>query len=161
MTSGNLLRPIEGFHQDELGDWVAELSCGHTQHVRHRPPFWSRPWVQSAEGRAERIGSSLPCVLCERFEIPAGARSYKRTREFDHASIPAGLKASHSTKPGVWGVIHVLAGRLRYVVEAPLVHDTMVEAGARAVIVPEVLHHVEPDDDVRFFIEFYRREPGV
>jgi hypothetical protein len=30
---------ITGFHQDEEANWVAELSCGHQQHVRHRPPF--------------------------------------------------------------------------------------------------------------------------
>jgi hypothetical protein len=27
-----------GYHQDEEQNWVAELSCGHQQHVRHRPP---------------------------------------------------------------------------------------------------------------------------
>jgi hypothetical protein len=30
---------IVGFHQDEHADWVAELQCGHTQHVRHHPPW--------------------------------------------------------------------------------------------------------------------------
>jgi hypothetical protein len=39
-VSTTLVRPIVGFHQDEHQDWVAELSCGHNQHVRHRPPFW-------------------------------------------------------------------------------------------------------------------------
>jgi len=24
---------------DEPGAWIAELSCGHTQHVRNQPPF--------------------------------------------------------------------------------------------------------------------------
>ena len=40
-------RPITGYHQDELGDWVAELDCGHNQHVRHRPPFQLRPGSRS------------------------------------------------------------------------------------------------------------------
>ena len=35
------------FHQDEQGDWVAELECGHGQHVRHRSPWELRPWVLS------------------------------------------------------------------------------------------------------------------
>jgi tellurite methyltransferase len=56
---------IEGFHQDELGAWVAKLSCGHRQHVRHKPPFWVRPWVITPEGRATQIGSPLRCLLCE------------------------------------------------------------------------------------------------
>ena len=31
-------RQVTGFHQDEEGHWVAELECGHNQHVRHDPP---------------------------------------------------------------------------------------------------------------------------
>ena len=57
-------RAIIGFHQDEAGDWVAELACGHGQHVRHRPPWTLRPWVLTLEGRAARIGVPLACVLC-------------------------------------------------------------------------------------------------
>ncbi|HEU5002213.1 MAG TPA: DUF3565 domain-containing protein [Actinomycetota bacterium] len=63
-----MLRLIVGFHQDQEGDWVAELDCGHTQHVRHRPPFQLRPWVETDEGRAGRIGMELDCPRCE----PAG-----------------------------------------------------------------------------------------
>ena len=29
---------VTGFHQDEEVHWVAELECGHNQHVRHDPP---------------------------------------------------------------------------------------------------------------------------
>ena len=57
-------RKIVGFHQDDVGDWVAELECGHTQHVRHNPPWQSRPWVTTLEGRASRIGTELPCAKC-------------------------------------------------------------------------------------------------
>src|SRR5688500_11128679 len=152
-----MLRSIEGFHQDEQGDWVAELRCGHGQHVRHKPPFWSQPWVITDEGRGSKLGTPLPCVLCDRFEMPAGFAPYKRTPEFTAATIPDGLKKQHSTKPGVWALIHVLEGRLRYVVEPPLPRDEIIEAGARGVIVAEVLHHVAADGDVRFFVEFHRR----
>jgi hypothetical protein len=61
-------RAITGFHTDEQGDWVAELDCGHGQHVRHRPPWQLRPWVTSATGRARRIGQRLRCKKCERGE---------------------------------------------------------------------------------------------
>ena len=54
-------QPITGYHQDEENDWVAELQCGHFQHVRHQPPFVSRPWVQTAAGRLSRIGRHLAC----------------------------------------------------------------------------------------------------
>ncbi|MEO8841034.1 MAG: DUF3565 domain-containing protein [Kofleriaceae bacterium] len=148
-------RSIVGFHQDEVGDWVAELRCGHGQHVRHHPPFFSRPWVVTAEGRAEKLGVELACVLCDRFELPKGHVAYKRTPDFDQLSIPSALRKDHSTKPGVWGVIHVLAGRLHYVVEAPLASERMLEPGVLGIVVPEVLHRVSPDGDVRFFVEFH------
>ncbi|NQY64580.1 MAG: DUF3565 domain-containing protein, partial [Alteromonadaceae bacterium] len=45
---------IVGYHLDEENHWVAELSCGHNQHVRHNPPWVSRPWVITAKG--ERLG---------------------------------------------------------------------------------------------------------
>ena len=58
-------RGIVGFHQDEEGHWVAELECGHMQHVRHDPPWVNRPWVTSAEGRAGMLGFMLNCRLCD------------------------------------------------------------------------------------------------
>lgn len=58
-------RKMVGFHQDEHGDWVAELECGHTQHVRHKPPWTLRPWVVTPEGRQGRIGQELDCKKCD------------------------------------------------------------------------------------------------
>lgn len=55
---------IAGFHQDDEGHWVADLECGHGQHVRHDPPWQNRPWVTTPEGRAGFIGVELPCVRC-------------------------------------------------------------------------------------------------
>ena len=153
-------RAIDGFHQDEVGDWVAELRCGHGQHVHHRPPFWDRPWVLTAEGRAAKVGVELPCVLCDRFELPAGYTAYKRTPDFDQSSIPNALRKDHSTKPGVWGVIHVLAGRLQYIVEPPLASERILDPGVLGIVVPEVLHRVIPDGEVRFFVEFHRGKPA-
>ncbi|HEY3517914.1 MAG TPA: DUF3565 domain-containing protein [Gammaproteobacteria bacterium] len=57
-------RRIVGFHVDDSGDWVAQLECGHNQHVRHNPPWVSRPWVVSPEGRAAMIGQMLQCPKC-------------------------------------------------------------------------------------------------
>ncbi|WP_428234820.1 DUF3565 domain-containing protein [Gracilimonas sp.] len=59
-------QPITGFHKDEQGDWVAELKCGHNQHVRHNPPWQLRPWVVSEEGRKSRLGTQLNCKKCEK-----------------------------------------------------------------------------------------------
>lgn len=57
-------QPIVRFQQDEHGDWVAVLACGHRQHMRHDPPFASRPWVLTPEGRASRLGFDLKCTEC-------------------------------------------------------------------------------------------------
>jgi len=65
-----IARRIVGYHLDELGDWVAELECGHGQHVRHDPPWQVRPWVVTEAGRASRLGVTLNCVICDR--DPAG-----------------------------------------------------------------------------------------
>jgi hypothetical protein len=59
-------RRIIGYHQDEHSDWVAELECGHNQHVRHNPPWFNRPWVVTPEGRAQMLGHELPCIECDR-----------------------------------------------------------------------------------------------
>lgn len=56
---------IIGYHQDEEGHWVAELACGHNQHVRHTPPWINRPWVVTAAGRAGMLGVELGCKLCD------------------------------------------------------------------------------------------------
>ena len=54
------------FHLDEFDDWVADLSCGHTQHVRHDPPWQNRDWVISEQGRADKIGYELDCLECDK-----------------------------------------------------------------------------------------------
>ncbi|WP_198673599.1 DUF3565 domain-containing protein [Algibacillus agarilyticus] len=59
---------IIGFHQDEIEDWVAELACGHNQHVRHQPPFINREWVITPAGRKSKLGLKLNCKKCERVE---------------------------------------------------------------------------------------------
>ena len=54
-----------GYHQDEEQHWVAELECGHNQHVRHAPPWTNRAWVTTAEGRASHLGVTLDCRKCD------------------------------------------------------------------------------------------------
>lgn len=57
-------RLIIGFHQDEQGDWVAELACGHQRHVRHNPPWTNHPWVMTSTGRRSFIGVAIECKYC-------------------------------------------------------------------------------------------------
>jgi hypothetical protein len=60
-----MLQAITGYHLDEEGHWVAELACGHQQHVRHTPPWISRPWVISEAGRHQMLGHRLDCKRCD------------------------------------------------------------------------------------------------
>jgi hypothetical protein len=69
MPSG-ITRKIVGFHQDEQLDWVAELECGHQQHVRHKPPWITCPWVITPEGRAAHMGYLLLCPVCAQKAAP-------------------------------------------------------------------------------------------
>lgn len=56
---------ITGFHQDEENHWVAQLACGHNQHVRHNPPWINRPWVKTRAGRERMLGQMLECKKCD------------------------------------------------------------------------------------------------
>jgi tellurite methyltransferase len=156
-------RAMRGFHQDTEGHWAAELACGHAQHVRHQPPFTLRPWVATSEGRAGRIGQELECPLCDRKEMPAGHGPYKRTASFTRETVPQGLLQRHSTKAGVWALVHVSRGALEFFeAEAGGESRQLVRAGQTAVIRPELEHRVAPLEDVEFFVEFWRAGvPGV
>ncbi|GGC68781.1 DUF3565 domain-containing protein [Marinobacter halophilus] len=58
-------QPITGYHKDDENHWVAQLACGHNQHVRHDPPWVNRPWVISPDGRASMLGFELACKKCD------------------------------------------------------------------------------------------------
>ena len=64
-THGSFKMKITGFYQDEVGEWVATLSCGHQRHVRHKPPLTNYPWVMTKEGRQRYIGVEVACRLCK------------------------------------------------------------------------------------------------
>ncbi len=148
---------ITGFHQDASGDWVAELACGHAQHVRHRPPWQSQPWVTSEPGRAAKVGAPIECPTCRMPELPADAGEYKRTPTFTEQTVPAGLLRDHRTKQGVWAKIVVEAGRLDYTLESPS-RTFVLTPECPGIAPPTEPHHVTPAGRVRFHVEFLRRE---
>ena len=154
-------RAMQGFHRDAEGHWVAELSCGHRQHVRHQPPFTLRPWVLSEQGRAERIGQHLECPACDRRELPAGHVPYRRTPTFARATLPRALLERHDTKAGVWAVLHVVSGAAELVeLDAGGERRQLVTAGGHAVICPEVEHRLALPGEVELFLELWRAEPA-
>jgi len=92
-------------------------------------------------------------------ELPPGLTSYRRTDLFTEVTVPAGLLKAHSTKPGTWGRIHVLEGRLRYRVtderREPRERILAPEEPA-GIVEPQILHEVAPLGSVRFYVEFFR-----
>jgi tellurite resistance-related uncharacterized protein len=86
--------------------------------------------------------------------LPDGLEAYKRTPVFDQDTLPAGLRRAHRTKPGVWALIHVIEGRLRFRVLEPFEEMELVP-GKPGVVRPEQPHEVEPLGPVRMYVEFH------
>lgn len=88
--------------------------------------------------------------------LPEGLESYARSPDFTPESLPAKLQSAHSVKPGTWGLIHVLEGRLRYELEPPRRGAVIAGAGETIVIEQDTPHHVSFVEPGRMFIEFFR-----
>lgn len=90
--------------------------------------------------------------------LPEGLVCYRRTDTFTRDTIPKALLSTHTVKSGVWGVLRVERGRVRYCGDDEAGISCIVSQGDRAVIPPLLPHHVELlDADSAFQIEFYRR----
>ena len=90
-------------------------------------------------------------------DLPPDLEPYKRTAAFTQFTVPAGLLADHSTKDGVWGLIHVEEGKLRYLVTDPRRASTdelLTPETAPGLVEPTILHRVEPIGMVTFHVEF-------
>lgn len=94
-------------------------------------------------------------------EAPPAPVPYKRTDIFDENTLPAGLRREHRTKPGVWAVIRVLEGQLRYQVLEPTCEALILEPGRPGLVRPEEPHLVEPLGHIRMQVEFYDRLPEL
>lgn len=149
-----MIRTIDGFHQDDEGDWVAELSCLHNQHVRHDPPFQERPWVTTEAGRTERVGASLDCPLCDRMELPADLEVVRRAGPFDAQTLPAGLRRAHQVADRTWGLLRVFDGAVVFAVDTAPPVRVRLEAGDTQPIPPAVAHRLLADEPFRLAIDF-------
>jgi len=95
--------------------------------------------------------------------LPSDVRPYRRTDVFTEATLPAGLRKAHSTKAGVWGLIHVIEGRLAYRIRddrRPASETVLCPGALPAVVEPTILHEVEPLGPVKFYVEFHRAGEG-
>lgn len=90
----------------------------------------------------------------------APSSPYKSTPIFDENTLPVGLRKEHRTKTGVWGVIRVLDGRLRYRVLDPA-SETILDAEHPGLVLPDQPHLVEPLGPMRMQVEFHDRLPEL
>jgi tellurite methyltransferase len=153
-------REISDFYQDEQGDWVAHLACLHAQHVRHRPPFWDRPWVHDEQGRAEHLGTELECPLCDRAELPDGLVVVRTAGPFDRDTIPKALCTEHRVAHGTWARLRVLEGGVGFVMATdPPIERQLVSDDFQA-IPPDVPHRVIIDGPAVVAIDFLTERPA-
>jgi tellurite resistance-related uncharacterized protein len=153
-------RAMLGFHADDVGDWVAELSCLHNQHIRHEPPFREAPWITDPVERESRIGQLLDCPLCDRAELPDGLDVARSSPTWTEVTMPPALGRAHRIAPGVWGVLHVEGGGLRLVLASDPPRSVELQQGAAQPIPPEMDHRVEPMASVRFHLDFLTAHPA-
>ena len=135
-------RAITAYHQDEVPEWVAELECGHNQHVRHRPPFQLRPWITEETGRTSKLGLPLECPLCDRAELPEGLQFVRASPEWTEVSVPKGLLRAHRLGNGTWGRLVVQSGTLRFIISTEPPIDVVLGPGSSQAIPPDVEHEV-------------------
>ena len=83
---------------------------------------------------------------------------YKVTPVFDEYSLPAGLRREHRTKPGVWGIIRLLKGKVRLARPSGI---SILSAEHPGMIEPEQPHWVEPLGPIQMQVEFYDQEPEI
>jgi len=84
---------------------------------------------------------------------------YRSTPVFDEASLPAALRARHSTKAGVWGMIRMIEGRLKLTYLDPP-SEIILDPATPGLLLPEQPHFVEPLGPMRMQVDFYDQPPG-
>ena len=92
-------------------------------------------------------------------ELPGSVALVRTTSQFDARSVPKGLLRAHQVAPGVWGRLVVSEGTVDFVFEDAPGNVITIKAGSCQVIPPGRLHHICPDDDARFAVEFHE-EPA-
>lgn len=155
-----MIRTIVAFQADSEGDWVAALSCHHSQHMRHRPPFQERAWILDPGGRAAHVGTPIDCPLCDRAELPEGLAILGRAGPWDRDSVPDGLLRAHRTAEGRWGRLRVDNGAVDFQFEAhdgPGLSTIHLSAGSHQDIPPAAPHHIILIGPVQLELEFWGR----
>ena len=125
--------------------------------------LFAAAFFSNNSGMDQAVGGVVqpdPGRLANPIALPDNLVPYKHTDMFTETTVPAGLLRDHNTKEGVWGLIRVDDGCLRYRVTDPrrAPFETILSpADPPGIVEPTILHHVEALGSVRFQVEFLRR----
>jgi tellurite resistance-related uncharacterized protein len=85
---------------------------------------------------------------------------YASSPIFDEQNLPDALRKDHRTKDGTWGVLRVLAGKVRLVFIDPP-SQVIVTPETPALIPPQATHFVELLGKMTMQVDFYRERPQL
>ncbi len=77
---------------------------------------------------------------------------------FDENTLPAGLRKEHRTKAGVWGIIRIIHGQVKYSILDPA-SQTTLDVDSPGFVMPDQPHLVEPLGPMQMMVEFYNHDP--
>lgn len=149
-------KKIVGFHVDEVGDWVADLECGHAQHVRHNPPWINRPWVLDREGRERSLGVLLDCLKCNMPAIPVSARQIDCSERIDQRVLVDQYAGVQHNNSGCWIKVAVSEGELVYQQVADNIKGYVIDTEFSAVIAPGERFSLSAKGAVLFQLHYYQ-----
>ena len=151
---------ISGFEQDEEKHWVAELSCGHKQHVRHDPPWQNRPWVITFAGRNEKLGTRLECKKCDMPRLPPKEllTLLNSSTKISGKGLPAELLAEEQLPNNIWYEISVLSGQIQLIFTATEIsrqQGFLLDYGFSGIVPPQRPFKLKPNGLVELRILTY------
>lgn len=158
------MRHVERITSEMFGRWLK--IWGETTDELVSPQA-----AAALQARAARIGQSLDMALHYRPDrtTPLAAspphpetrsKPYRSTPVFTNQTLPPALRSAHNTRAGVWGVIRVLEGCVRYQIESEA-EATLLSPGTPGLVKPEERHHVEPIGEMKMQVEFYDHPPRL
>jgi len=89
-------------------------------------------------------------------KLPDSVEKYTETPVFTEETVPQKLLGLHDTKPGVWGRLIVLEGRVDYIISGPPSTRHRLDENTNGIIEPTIPHHLELIGPVRFKVEFLK-----
>ena len=111
---------------------------------------------------AQHFNNSKLLVGPSSWRLDNSYKAYKTTKIFTKTTVSKGLLNDHNTKRGVDALIHVVEGKLKYVVrdtgDVPN-QQFIIVAGQYGIIKSQQYHKVEfLTDNTKFYVEFWDKK---